>query len=444
MRFIKSFCTNTRLMGTMMLMIEWSRNNKVVSHVFMLDAEGLGVSDFYSYDDLTVEERETFYKKKYGGLGGTNVNLTESEAVFLVIHYINKNINYNKSLPEKMSKDIVDFYMKSQGESLEQEILQYEGMCCYENCEKDKNFKKDNQDSKNSKICQFSEKVLCGDEEKQVDSKRFEIILGKICKNFESDVEFVQYIIMRLVARDREALYYYSHREEVSNLFISEINGTLLYSKLEKLREGVFMSYFIYEDRNSYYQARAVVNFEKNAVKDELTYDSNKIDNIHEKDLSLTYLLRSIMILEKSKIDESYVELIMEKQEMVDVYDFDTELEEDFVRDIIYQKFSFIQEIDFYGEILYTQYFPDNTHVEDSIYRINSDIMFNLFIRNKKLYVFSYEDECREFVHSFIVDIFVNKLKFSAGFDFESSILLDFINSDSDDIFQFTENCFGR
>lgn len=142
MRFIKSFCTNTRLMGTMMLMIEWSRNNKVVSHVFMLDAEGLGVSDFYSYDDLTVEERETFYKKKYGGLGGTNVNLTESEAVFLVIYYINKNINYNKNLPEKMSNDIVDFYMKSQGESLEQEILQYEGMCCYENCEKDKNFKR--------------------------------------------------------------------------------------------------------------------------------------------------------------------------------------------------------------------------------------------------------------------------------------------------------------
>ena len=101
-KFKRAFCTNTRLMGTMMLMVEWleeldidrepdqgnenrnieeksldfNRDKAIVSHVFILDAEGLGISDLYILRDMDQETRDLFYRKKYGGLGGVNIDLT--------------------------------------------------------------------------------------------------------------------------------------------------------------------------------------------------------------------------------------------------------------------------------------------------------------------------------------------------------------------------------
>jgi len=106
-------------MGTMMLMVEWfygfdidmgsgedlkNRNKKEaldfgydrdqVSHVFILDAEGLGISDLYILKDMDQEARDLFYRKKYGGLGGVNIDLREDQVAYLVKKYRRKDVIY--------------------------------------------------------------------------------------------------------------------------------------------------------------------------------------------------------------------------------------------------------------------------------------------------------------------------------------------------------------
>ena len=116
-KFKRAFCSNTRLMGTMMLMVEWSVfdidkepgkamigeeicdsdtkdqciDDSIESHVFMLDVEGLGISDLYVLKGMDEDSRELFYRKKYGGLGGNNIDLTEDQAAYLVKKYRRKN-----------------------------------------------------------------------------------------------------------------------------------------------------------------------------------------------------------------------------------------------------------------------------------------------------------------------------------------------------------------
>ncbi len=167
MNFRKSFCTNTRLMGTMMLMIEWVLEARIVSHVFMLDAEGLGISDFYILLDESEESREAFYKQKYGGLGGINVLMTEEEACFLVKDFMEKNERYEKPLPENFNIDIQNFY-KEKAKELDL-VVKVEDL----------------------------ESALVDNMEKKYSVFR-KNIFKKICKNIETENEFVNYMIMRL------------------------------------------------------------------------------------------------------------------------------------------------------------------------------------------------------------------------------------------------------
>lgn len=485
MRFIKSFCTNTRLMGTMMMMIEWiNHDHEIVSHVFMLDAEGLGISDFYELKYLTYEQRNLFYKKKYGGLGGININLALNESLYLVKQYLNKNISYNKILPEKMNHDIISFYSSFNFvEKFNKVNVYYERMLNYENDEKNKHNKESNKDNKICSICDYNRKKLFAsifrqegycerfesserpeefksnfrdekfkriqrfEEGISIESKILEInprsIFDKISKKFESPVEFVQYMIMRFVARDREALYHYSNREELSKSHISEINGTLLYSQVSKMMEYVYKSEFVFEDEDGYYEASAIVKFSN---IDDLDIEKNTINKDFEflnEDIYQNYKLTSIIVIDKHRISEWDVQEIMEKEEFVDIYKFEENITEEQIKEEIYQKFLTIQEIEFNSCNLYTQYFSDNTHVEEFIYSINSDIMFNIFIRNNTLYLFTYDENYRSFTHDFLQSVLSRKIQYDKYVKFDTSILLDFIDSDSIDLDEYIDDYYN-
>ncbi len=48
MKFKRAFCTDTRLMGAMMLVVEWIGESGIIeAHIFLMDSEGLGWTDFY-------------------------------------------------------------------------------------------------------------------------------------------------------------------------------------------------------------------------------------------------------------------------------------------------------------------------------------------------------------------------------------------------------------
>ena len=56
MKFNFAKVTNSRLMGTMGLLISWNDNNDKIVQYFLLDAEGLGLADYVSLKNPTKDE----------------------------------------------------------------------------------------------------------------------------------------------------------------------------------------------------------------------------------------------------------------------------------------------------------------------------------------------------------------------------------------------------
>ena len=63
MKFKRAFCTDTRLMGAMMLVVEWIGESGIIeAHIFLMDSEGLGLTDFYKYESSDMNYLERVYK----------------------------------------------------------------------------------------------------------------------------------------------------------------------------------------------------------------------------------------------------------------------------------------------------------------------------------------------------------------------------------------------
>ncbi len=400
MNFRKSFCTNTRLMGTMMLMIEWVLEARIVSHVFMLDAEGLGISDFYILLDESEESREAFYKQKYGGLGGINVLMTEEEACFLVKDFMEKNERYEKPLPENFNIDIQNFYKEKAKEldlAVKVEDLEF---------------------------------ALVDNMEKKYSAFR-KNIFKKICKNIETENEFVNYMIMRLVARDREALFYFSGNEEVSKLHLTKINGALLYNEIEKKSQDRFVCNCVYEDTDGYYEAKIIVSIDRKKVKEEraLKFECDHYD----------YGLRSFMIASVNAVYDFEVFDIISKEEALDIYKISDGYDMKELENLIYNAYPAIQGIEFENGSLYIQYYPDNAHVDGEVFVINNDIMFLIYVNEASLFLATYTQEARKLIEESLNYQLKERIKKVDRMIFQQNVLFDFIESGNDDFYDFLD-----
>lgn len=374
MIFNKSFCTNTRLMGTMMLAIEWIDGERNISHIFMLDSEGLGISDFYLLEDMSEEERNIFYLQRYGGLGGVNVDLNEREACFLVKAYLDKNKRNEKPIPKEFNSDLISFYSN-------------------------------------------------------IDDMKMSIydLMDKTCKDIETDEEFINYMVMRFIARDRECLMYFSDNEDVSTLHITKINGALLYNEIEKKGNDRFVCNCVFEDIDGYYEAKIIVNIEKRISDDDgLAYDDTKEE----------YKLRSILIVDLYPIYDFEVFDIISKQEILDIYNI---IEKDELDLKIMDMYPAIQKVKFETGTLYSQYYFDNSHVDSDIYVINNDLMFLIFISEDKLFLATYDYESRKFIDNFISTRLKDSLVKENVFEFEQNVLYDFVESGNPDFYDFID-----
>ena len=359
-KFKRAFCTNTRLMGTMMLMVEWleeldidrepdqgnenrnmeeksldfNRDKAIVSHVFILDAEGLGISDLYILRDMNQDSRDLYYRKKYGGLGGVNIDLTEDQVAYLVKKYSRKNEWYKKPLPDGFEEVYQDFY---------------------EACDT-----------------------------KSVDASG---LFDSLCKEMESEYEFVNYMVMRFVARDWDGLLHYSGSELVAASHISQINGALLYNHIERKSTDRYLCRAIYEDIDGYYDANIVVNIAHEDVdEDKLVY----------YDKPNKYSLRSFMVMSKEEIYEN--------------------------------------------GILFTQYYQDNSHLDNQVYLINNDLMFNIFLTENILYLATFDLDTRSFVDYVFKDSLSGYFSLVDSLEFEQNVLFDFVESGNDDFYDFLDN----
>lgn len=394
MNFKRAFCTNTRLMGAMMMAVEWESDiSGIEAHVFLLDSEGLGIYDFFVKKDASDRELSDFYINKNSCFGGENIELEEVEALSLFAHFYDKNIRNEKEIPENLTEEMYDFYI----EKLKK--------CSNSNNSDDNNDGSDSND------------ISCFDFAKV---KSLSVMFNKLCKKIDSEYEFVNYMVMRFIARDREALLSFSGSDLLSNQHITEINGTFLYNHVNRKSNDRYICSTVYEDIDGYYETKLIIVIEKN-------------DDI--------YKLQSIIITLNNPISEEDVFELISKREAISVFNIlDENLSVDDldifdkIDNMITNLYKSIQRLEYENGVLYTQYWSDNSHVDNEIYVINNDIQFLIYVDDERLYLATYDYETQIFVENLLKSILENVVEFDGVYEFDQNVLFDFIQSGEIDL----------
>lgn len=115
MNFEYAKVTQSRLMGSMGLIIKHSDGKNQIFEYYLLDCEGLGFCDYVRLENPTKEESYIEEERLMGGLGENRVFISEDKALFLVQYFGKKNIEYGKTLPEgkEYYMDIINNYKTS-------------------------------------------------------------------------------------------------------------------------------------------------------------------------------------------------------------------------------------------------------------------------------------------------------------------------------------------
>ncbi|KXZ39129.1 hypothetical protein SAMN05661008_01117 [Alkalithermobacter thermoalcaliphilus JW-YL-7 = DSM 7308] len=340
MKFVFSKVTRSRLMGTVGLIICWRSQNDIITQYFLLDAEGLGIADYVSLknadEDILLKEEE----RLMGGLGSERIYISEDEAIFLVNYFGTKNIKYNKILPGK-----VDEY-----------------------------------------------RFMIDKQVKNID------IFPKICKDIESEIELVNYIVMRFIARDKEALKYFSVNEDIPNMYVTSANGTLLKNIVSITESGKYKCIALFEDNNKYYKMNIALRISGNKL----------VSLIYSKKVNVDYL---------------YVLDELKKYEYITLYIVD---DKEF-KDKFYNDHPYCMKTEFENGVMFTEFKKNNDHVKKDIYIINDDIKSIYYITNaNQLIIASYDESEKEDIKKFIGNKYKGHIKFKDEYIFEGSIIYGF------------------
>ena len=244
MNFEYAKITRSRLMGSMGLITKYSDENNEVFEYYLLDCEGLGFCDYVRLENPTKQEAYMEEERLMGGLGENRIFISEDRALFLIQYFGRKNLEYEKPLP-----DGEEYYMNII-ENYETEVTMEE-------------------------------------------------MFPILCRKVTSEVEFINFMTMRFIAWDREALRYFCENEETAYMHITNINGTLLKNTVYEKGNGRYISKPIYEDSDGYYVCKIAFNIEK------------------END---EYKVKSIFVTDKQPLYDFQVFDEISKNEFVDIY----------------------------------------------------------------------------------------------------------------------------
>lgn len=360
MTFEYAKITKSRLMGSLGLIIKYIDKEESFYQYFLLDAEGLGISDYVSLKNPSSKEVQNEEERLMGGLGEDRIYIKEEMALFLIKHFGSKTIEYDKELPGD-----TDEYMSIVNE-FESDLNIYD-------------------------------------------------IYPLICKKITDEIEFINYMTMRFIARDRESLMYYSHNEEISRIHITNINGTLLKNQVTKRSNGVFISEALYEDNDGYYTCKIAFNIE-----------------LHNEE----YKINSLLVSHKEPIYDFEVFDEISKEEYIDIYIIEKE-EEFEVK--FYDENPFMLKSEVENGILYTRFNFNNNHVKNNIYIINNDIKAIYYQMDNELFVGTYSEKDRKYINKLLGTKYKEFLNNKESYFFEENVLYDFVESSSDDFEDFLD-----
>ena len=358
MQFNFAKVTNSRLMGSMGLLICYSEGEDNIYQYFLLDAEGLGIADYVSLKNPTKEEAYMEQQRLMGGLGSDVLSISKEQAMFLIKYFGSKTIAWEKNLPGNVEEyiDIINRY------------------------------------ETNLKI---------------------EDLYPIICKNIKDEIEFVNYMTMRFIGWDREALKYFSGSDEISNMHITNINGTLLKNTVTSKGNNKFISEALYEDEDGYYVCRIAFNI----VKED---DRFKIS--------------SMLVSEREGIFDFEVFDEISKEEFVTVYSI---IGQSKFIDKFHKENPFLLKTEMDEGTLFTRFNFNNDHVKENVYVINNDIRAVYYIIGTELFVATYNDRDRMYINKMLQNNYKEYVSIKDEYYFEENALYDFAESGSNDFEDF-------
>ncbi|MBQ6632517.1 MAG: hypothetical protein IJH55_10575 [Romboutsia sp.] len=360
MKFNFAKVTNSRLMGTMGLIIGWENEDDRIIQYFLLDAEGLGLADYVRLKNPTKDETYREEERLMGGLGSDRIRISKEEALFLVKYFGKKNSYYEKELPGE-----VDEYI---------DII-----------------------------------------EKYETDLTIEEMYPKICKTIDDEIEFINYMTMRFIAWDRESLKYFSENEEISNMHITNINGTLLKNIVVSKGNGRYISDALYEDNDGYYKSKIAFSIDKNENG---------------------FKINSMVVTDKEPIFDFEVFDEISKPEFVSIYNIKNV---DKFLDMFYKDNPFVLKSVMDNSVFFTRFNFNNNHVKKDVYVINNDMKAIYYQIGEEFFVGTYSDNDRKYINKILQCNYKEYIKVKEELYFEENVLYDFVESGSEDFYDFLD-----
>ena len=145
--------------------------------------------------------------------------------------------------------------------------------------------------------------------------------------------------------------------------------------------------------------------------------------------------------MSKEEIYDYEVFDIISKPEIVDIYQINRDAcDMSILADKIREIYPGIQELAYENGILFTQYYQDNSHLDNQVYLINNDLMFNIFLTENILYLATFDLDTRSFVDYVFKDSLSGYISLVDSLEFEQNVLFDFVESGNDDFYDFLDN----
>ncbi|CAH2211989.1 hypothetical protein [Tepidibacter aestuarii] len=357
MGFLFAKITNSRLMGTMGLRTALKIDNDRLDQYFLLDAEKVGIADYVSIKNGNERSLYEEEERLMGGLGSDRISINEKEAMYLINHFGNKNLEYNKELPG-CKEEYIDIIKN------------------------------------------------------EADNVDYESLFLKISKKIETPIEFINYMTMRIIGSDYEALNFFSNYY-IDDMNITDNEAVLLKNKVVPMKNNRYISEFIFED-DIYYKSKIGFNISH---------------------LNGYYKIDSIIYTDKEKVDFNIVSNELRKKEYISIYN----VENIFCEKFIYDNPGFMKS-EFECGILLTEFKSNNKHVNKDIYYISGDINAMYYINDTQLVVATYDYYTEAKVEKILIEEYSEYIGLNSKYEFENSLIYEFAQIGYDDFYDFIED----
>ena len=377
--FISAYVTDTRLMGVLAVYAHWHLDNYPsddtvwgdLHQFFYIDCEEAGIETYHEVRESDNKKIEMIEQMLIGGLGANKINLTVEQLRYLMCHWHRFNLAHGLPLPEKESH--YDFVFDAGTAS-------------------------DPEDS----------------------SGRGPIPTGRlmalICPEIRTDLQLVNFFLMRCFGRDHEGAAYLA-----ADSYVVAIDTYDRYEKATFCRNAIDLK-AEHADGTREYLCESIV---------EMGGDYDRIvSQVTTKDLLVTELIcRSI-----TPISQSEAALIMKKSEFVTVYEILLS-EEELENNIDEFTVSFHTTMTEYENgRLFLSYRPNNDHVNRRVFQLNEDVRGMLFLSEcGQLIIAAYNEGDVIYLENMIRNnVLAPYLTMSGRYEFKTPVIYEFMQSDFD------------